>query len=127
MTPTSKIVCGQMFIRRVIEVIAASYLYYMPRLTSYSVYILSNVHRTVFYIGVTSDLMGRVWQHKNDEGGQFTSCYQCHYLLYYEEYVHINRAIEREKNLKNWRREWKINLIKQENPEMKDLAADWYR
>ena len=98
----------------------------MPRLTSYSVYIMSNVHHTVFYIGVTSDLMGRVWQHKNGQGGQFTSTYQCHYLLYYEDFNHVRKAIEREKNLKNWHREWKVNLIKQENPELKDLAADWY-
>lgn len=97
----------------------------MPRLTSYSVYIMSNVHRTVFYIGVTSDLMARVAQHKAGEGGVFTAAYNCHYLLYYEDFNHINKAIEREKNLKNWRRDWKINLIKEENPEMKDLAADW--
>ncbi|ANE51966.1 GIY-YIG nuclease family protein [Flavisolibacter tropicus] len=98
----------------------------MPKLTSYSVYMLSNVHRSVFYVGVTSDLMRRIWQHKSGEGGKFTSSYKCHLLLYYEAYAHISRAIEREKNLKNWHREWKINLIKQENPEMKDLAADWY-
>ena len=87
---------------------------------------MSNVHHTVFYVGVTSDLMSRVWQHKNEQGGQFTSTYQCHYLLYFEDFNHINKAIEREKNLKNWHREWKVNLIKQENPELKDLAADWY-
>jgi len=98
----------------------------MPKLTSYSVYIMSNIHHTVLYVGVTSDLMERVWQHKNGQGGYFTSTYQCHCLLYYEDFNHVNKAIEREKNLKNWRREWKINLIKQENPELKDLAADWY-
>lgn len=92
---------------------------------NYSVYIMSNVHRTVFYVGVTSDLMKRVWQHKQGEGGVFTSTYQCHYLLYFEAFQYINNAIEREKNLKNWHREWKINLIKQENPDLKDLAADW--
>ena len=93
---------------------------------NYSIDIMSNVHRTVFYIGVTSDLMARVWQHKTGEGGVFTSTYQCHYLLFYEEFTNINKAIEWEKNLKNWHREWKIHLIKQENPDMKDLAADWY-
>lgn len=70
--------------------------------------------------------MARVRQYKNGEGGVFTSTYQCHYLLYFEEFNHINKAIEREKNLKNWHMQWKINLIKQENPELKDLAADWY-
>jgi putative endonuclease len=78
-----------------------------------------------FYIGVTSNIQTRVWQHKNGEGGKFTSTYKCHYLLYYEEYNHINKAIEREKNLKNWHREWKLNLIKTENNELLDLAANW--
>jgi putative endonuclease len=77
------------------------------------------------HIGVPSNLQTRVWQHKNGEGGKFTSTYNCHYLLYYEEYNHINKAIEREKNLKNWNREWKLNLIKAENPEMIDIAANW--
>ena len=86
---------------------------------------MSNLHRTVFYIGVTSDLMARVQQHKTGDGGVFTSTYKCHYLVFYEDYDHINKAIEREKNLKNWRREWKTALIKEENPELKDLAADW--
>jgi putative endonuclease len=97
----------------------------MARIMKYYVYIMSNVHRTIFYIGVTSNIQTRVWQHKNGEGGKFTSSYNCHYLLYYEEFNHINKAIDREKNLKNWHREWKLNLIKTENPEMIDLAADW--
>ena len=62
----------------------------------------------------------------NREGGKFTSTYKCHYLLYYEEYNHINKAIKREKNLKNWHREWKLNLIKTENNEFLDLAANWW-
>lgn len=97
----------------------------MTRLIQYSVYIMANQHATVLYIGVTSDLQRRVWQHKNGEGGVFTSKYNCHFLLYYEDYQHINKAIEREKQLKNWRRQWKLNLVKSENPLMKDLAADW--
>ncbi len=90
-----------------------------------SVYILSNYARTTFYIGVTSDLKGRMIQHRNGEGGIFTSKYKCHYLMYYEDYNNITRAIEREKNLKNWHREWKINLIRKENPELLDLSAFW--
>ncbi len=92
---------------------------------TYSVYILSNYARTVFYIGVTSDLQGRMQQHKNGEGGAFTSKYKCHYLMYYEDWNDIKRAIEREKNLKNWHREWKINLIRKENPDLLDLAINW--
>ena len=98
----------------------------MARLHSYSVYIMGNQHVTVLYIGVTSDLVGRVWQHKNGEGGLFTKKYNCHYLLYYEDYQHINKAIEREKQLKNWHRDWKLNLVKAGNPEFEYLAADWY-
>lgn len=82
---------------------------------------MSNSARTVFYIGVTNNLENRVWQHKHNEGSKFTSKYKCYYLVFYEDYQQINRAIEREKNLKNWHRQWKINLIKQENPVMKDL------
>lgn len=97
----------------------------MIRIVKYAVYIMSNVHRTVLYIGVTSNISSRVWQHKNGEAGVFTKKYNCSHLLWYEEYDHINKAIAREKNVKNWHREWKMNLIKEENPEMKDLAADW--
>ena len=86
----------------------------MARLLQYSVYIMGNHHLTVFYIGVTSDLQSRVWQHKQGEGGVFTKKYNCHILLYYEDYQHINKAIEREKQLKNWHKDWKRNLIKTE-------------
>ncbi len=93
---------------------------------TYFTYIMTNYARTVLYIGVTSNIQTRVWQHKNGEGGVFTSTYKCHYLLHYEEYTNINDAIGREKNLKNWRREWKENLIKKGNVELKDLATDWF-
>lgn len=93
---------------------------------TYYTYIMSNFARTVFYIGVTSNVHTRVWQHRNGEGGVFTSKYKCHYLMYYEEFTDIGQAIAREENLKNWQREWKINLIKSVNLEMEDLAKDWY-
>ena len=89
-------------------------------------YIISNYARTVFYIGVTNNIQTRVWQHRNNEGGIFTSKYKCHFLLHYEEYSNISDAISREKNLKNWKREWKINLIRKENPELLDLAESWF-
>ena len=98
----------------------------MARIGYYSVYILSNFTRTVFYIGVTNDLEKRVWQHRNGEGGVFTQKYHCHDLLYYEDYADVNNAIAREKQLKNWHRKWKMDLIKKENPGMIDLAKDWY-
>ncbi len=87
---------------------------------------MSNTHHTVFYIGVTSDLIGRTWQHKNGEGGVFTSKYNCNKLLYYEDYSHIKTAIEREKQLKRWKRTWKMELIQKENGELNDLAENWY-
>jgi putative endonuclease len=98
----------------------------MVRLISYSVYLLSNQHKTVFYTGVTSDLERRVFEHKQGEGGAFTAKYNCHWLMYYEDYADIRHAIAREKQLKKWLRQWKVELIKKENPEMKDLAARWY-
>jgi putative endonuclease len=87
---------------------------------------MSNFKRTVLYIGVTNDIRLRVLQHKNGEGSVFTSKYKCHYLLFFEEYFQIDEAISREKQLKNWHRKWKDELIKTQNPELRDLAEDWY-
>lgn len=84
----------------------------MAHTGSYSVYILSNFARTVFYIGVTNNLERRIWEHRNGEGAVFTAKYKCHYLMYYEDYADINNAIAREKQLKNWQRSWKIELIR---------------
>jgi putative endonuclease len=92
----------------------------------YAVYMISNEHLTSLYIGVTGNLQQRIWQHKNGTGSGFTSKYNCDKLLYFETYTDIQQAIAREKNLKKWHREWKFNLIRQLNPEMKDLAADWF-
>ncbi|MFI5133217.1 MAG: GIY-YIG nuclease family protein [Chitinophagales bacterium] len=98
----------------------------MARAATFSVYILSNFARTVFYIGVTNNLVTRVLQHRSNEGGAFTSKYKCHYLMYYEDFSDIRNAIAREKQLKNWQRAWKIELIRKENPDLIDLAKDWY-
>ncbi len=94
------------------------------KLTNAFIYIMSNKHATTFYVGVTNDLESRVRQHKNNES-EFTSRYNLHCLVYYEIISDIKTAIRREKQLKNWKRDWKIELIKQFNPEFKDLAADW--
>jgi len=87
------------------------------------VYIMTNKYRTTFYIGVTSDLTGRVWQHINNEGSQFVKRYRLYNLVFYEYYERITDAIDREKQLKNWHHDWKVNLIKSMNPEMKDLKG----
>lgn len=84
------------------------------------IYILSNASRTVFYVGVSNSLIRRVGQHRNNEC-EFTAKYGCYDLVYYEEYSCIEVAIKREKCVKRWHRQWKIDLIKSVNPEMKDL------
>ena len=85
------------------------------------VYILGNKNKTVFYIGVTSNLIERIENHKNKKGSKYTVKYNVCELLYYDVFTDVNQAIAREKQLKNWHRDWKINLIKQKNPEFKDL------
>ena len=89
------------------------------------IYILSNKNRTTLYIGVTSDLDRRIAEHVEGEGSKFSSKYNLTDLVYFEEFDDISEAIAREKQLKNWKREWKINLIKRLNPELKDLKMDF--
>jgi len=88
------------------------------------IYILTNISRTVLYIGVTSNLIRRIIAHKEGQGSIFTKKYHLQYLLYFEEFSDINQAIQREKQLKNWRKEWKYNLIKELNPNLKDLYEE---
>ena len=85
------------------------------------VYIMSNIKRTTLYIGVTNNLIQRVWDHKQGNGSAFTKKYNLIILLYAEECGCISDAIEREKQLKRWHKEWKWNLIKSLNPELVDL------
>ena len=90
------------------------------------VYILSNKNRTTTYIGVTNDIERRMIEHKIGSGSRFTSKYKLYELMYYESYSLIIDAIDREKQLKNWHRDWKWNLIKEENPKLVDLSTDWF-
>ena len=91
----------------------------------YSVYILCNRHRTVLYVGVTSDLTLRVRQHRAGlDPKSFATRYQCHLLVYFETTTHIQVAIAREKQLKKWSRTKKAALIESVNPKWRDLAAD---
>ena len=83
---------------------------------SYYCYILSNKNRTVLYIGYTEDLMKRVEQHKNGTGTNFTKKYNVTQLIYVEEFKNKKETKKREKQLKNWHKEWKWNLIKETNP-----------
>ena len=89
-------------------------------------YILANKHHTVFYTGVTSDLMQRIYQHKNGDGAKFTKKYNVTKLMFYDEFPTMFEAIAEEKRVKKWHRSWKIELIKSMNPEIKDLWDDIY-
>jgi putative endonuclease len=89
------------------------------------VYFMTNKNNTVIYIGVTSDLLKRVYQHKTKTYKGFTAKYNCDKLIYFEEFDDINLAIAREKQLKSGNRERKERLINAENPEWNDLSDDW--
>ncbi|MEQ8713824.1 MAG: GIY-YIG nuclease family protein [Cyclobacteriaceae bacterium] len=84
-------------------------------------YIVSNARRTTLYIGVTSNLYHRIYQHKHGYGSSFTSQYNCTDLVYYEFFELIEAAIDRENQLKKWKRSYKDNLIASFNPEWRDL------
>ncbi len=88
---------------------------------SYFVYILASDRNGTLYIGVTSDLVKRVWEYKNKVADGFTKKYGTHMLAYYEETSDVNSAIAREKQLKNWQRKWKLELIEKFNPQWEDL------
>ena len=90
----------------------------------YYVYIMSSKSR-VLYVGVTGFLLSRVLRHKSGEGGAFTSKYRVHRLVYYQAFQNIGDAIARETEIKSWRREKKVTLIRENNPTWEDLANDW--
>lgn len=90
------------------------------------VYILSSKPRGALYIGVTNELKRRYAEHLSGDADSFTKKYKVIHLVYYEETENIEAAIKREKQLKNWRRQWKINLIEATNPQWKDLSR-YYR
>ena len=85
------------------------------------VYILSNRPNSTLYVGVTSDLIRRVWQHKTHVVAGFTARYDLHRLVYFEEFSTLPDAIQREKNIKHWPRAWKVRLIHVVNPDWDDL------
>ena len=91
---------------------------------TYAVYIMTNYSQTSFYIGITGNLQKRVWEHKNKFVEGFTKRYNIDRLVYYELTDSVETALNREKQLKRWHRDWKINLIKEMNPRFKDLSID---
>ncbi|CAM4356755.1 GIY-YIG nuclease family protein [Flavobacterium terrigena] len=88
------------------------------------IYIMSNKNLSVLYIGATKDLKSRIDSHLNGTGAVFTKKYNANILLYFEEFDDYQDAFKREKQLKNWHKEWKWNLIKISNPQLKDLYLD---
>lgn len=88
------------------------------------VYLMTNKRNGTLYVGVTSNLIKRVYQNKNEFAEGFTKDYGCKMLVWYEIHENAESAITKEKQIKNWKREWKINRIREVNPEWNDLYND---
>ena len=93
-------------------------------MNNHYVYIMASKRNGTLYIGVTNNLARRVFQHKNDFIEGFTKKYGIHMLVYYEECHDIESAIQRERRMKKWNRQWKIKRIEQQNPEWRDLYEE---
>jgi len=87
------------------------------------VYILASGRNGTLYTGVTSDLLGRIYQHRNGVTKGFVAEHRAYRLVYYEMHEEMESAIRREKSIKRWKREWKLNLIERDNPHWDDLAV----
>ncbi|MCC1484996.1 GIY-YIG nuclease family protein [Winogradskyella immobilis] len=92
----------------------------------YYLYLITNKKNGVLYIGITNDLERRMYEHKNKLIKGFSFKYNLDKLMYFETYQYINDAIKREKNMKKWKREWKIKLIETDNIDWADLSHDWF-
>jgi len=90
----------------------------------YYVYILASKRNGTLYVGISSELKKRVWEHKQNLVSSFTRKYRVHRLVFYEAIMNVHSAIQFEKRLKRWRRKWKLQLIEEMNPEWKDLYDD---
>ena len=93
----------------------------------YYVYLLTNKHHNVLYVGVTNGLERRIWEHKNKAAPGFTSRYNVDQLMYFEAFRDVDDAIAREKQIKGYGRIKKIALIERENPSWNDLSVAWMR
>jgi putative endonuclease len=90
--------------------------------TTYYVYILASRRNGTLYIGITNDLRARLEQHRAGRGSEFVKKYRVHRLVRMEEFASPQEAIAREKQLKNWHRDWKVRLIEEDNPDWSDLS-----
>ena len=90
----------------------------------YYVYLLASQGNGTVYVGMTNDLIRRVYEHKNNLIEGFTKKYSVHLLVYYEQYHEVQNALVREKQLKKWNRKWKLDLIEKDNPNWTDLYEE---
>ncbi len=88
------------------------------------VYLMASGRNGTLYLGVTSDIIQRAWQHRSGVGGEFSAKYDCRFLVWYEAYDGLQEARQRELRMKKWKREWKLRLIEEANPDWRDLFAD---
>jgi len=86
-----------------------------------ALYILASKRNGTLYIGVTSNLVQRIWQHRNEQAAGFSQRYHVHQLVYFELHSDMEQAITREKRIKKWNRKWKLRLIQERNPQWSDL------
>ncbi|NOS86177.1 MAG: GIY-YIG nuclease family protein [Ignavibacteria bacterium] len=91
---------------------------------TFYVYILTNINKTVLYIGFTDDVIRRIQEHKNKKYEGFTKLYNVNRLVYFEKLDTVEEAMRREKQLKKWNRNWKNDLINKQNPDWKDLSQN---
>jgi len=98
----------------------------MKTIHKYYVYILASKRNGTIYIGMTNDLQRRVYEHKTGTIKGFTNKYGVFILVYFDEFKQVEQAIQRENNMKKWKRSWKLKLIEEDNPNWNDLAKDWY-
>jgi putative endonuclease len=97
----------------------------MPKDRKYYIYLITNWNNKVMYVGVTNNLEKRIYEHKNKLVKGFTEKYNINKLVYFEETEDVISAIEREKEIKKWRREKKNQLVNLVNPDWRDLSLDW--
>ncbi len=90
----------------------------------YFVYILTNIYKTVLYVGFTNDIVRRIQEHKGKKYDGFTKLYNVNRLMYFEKHATVEEAMRREKQLKKWNRNWKNELINKQNPDWKDLSEN---
>ena len=99
----------------------------MQKEYNFYIYILTNYSKTVLYIGFTNNIIRRIIEHKNDFGCKFTRKYNLKYLVYFEQCENVYSMIKREKEIKKWRREKKINLIKSINSNLDDISGNLFK